>query len=87
MILRRYRFVRLLPVGQDRTLIVHAISHMRLPAAIKREANNARRHVGESSKTIAASVRGADGGRVEHLTTPRFAVRCGSSLIQTSEKA
>jgi FkbH-like protein len=32
MILRRSRFVHLLPVGQDRTLIVHAISHMRLPA-------------------------------------------------------
>ena len=32
MILRRSRFVHLLPVGQDRTLVVHAISHMRLPA-------------------------------------------------------
>ena len=32
MILRRSRFVHLLPVGQGRTLIVHAISHMRLPA-------------------------------------------------------
>lgn len=32
MILRRSRFVHLLPVGHDRTLIVHAISHMRLPA-------------------------------------------------------
>ncbi len=32
MILRRSRFVHQLPVGTDRTLIVHAISHMRLPA-------------------------------------------------------
>ncbi len=32
MILRRSRFIHLLPVGQGRTLIVHAISHMRLPA-------------------------------------------------------
>src|ERR1700735_1921568 len=32
MILRRSRFVHLLPVGPGRTLIVHAISHMRLPA-------------------------------------------------------
>jgi FkbH-like protein len=32
MILRRSRFVHLLPVGQGRTLIVHAVSHMRLPA-------------------------------------------------------
>ena len=32
MILRRSRFVHLLPVGADRTLIVHAISHLRLPA-------------------------------------------------------
>lgn len=32
MILRRSRFVHQLPVGSDRTLIVHAISHMRLPA-------------------------------------------------------
>ena len=32
MILRRSRFVHLLPVGQGRTLIVHAISHLRLPA-------------------------------------------------------
>src|SRR5579872_4054598 len=32
MILRRSRFVHLLPVDQGRTLIVHAISHMRLPA-------------------------------------------------------
>src|SRR5580658_2262874 len=32
MILRRSRFVHLLPVGHGRTLIVHAISHMRLPA-------------------------------------------------------
>jgi FkbH-like protein len=32
MILRRSRFVHLLPVGQGRTLIVHAISHTRLPA-------------------------------------------------------
>ena len=32
MIFRRSRFVHLLPVGQGRTLIVHAISHMRLPA-------------------------------------------------------
>jgi FkbH-like protein len=32
MILRRSRFVHQLPVGNDRTLIVHAISHMRLPA-------------------------------------------------------
>jgi FkbH-like protein len=32
MILRRSRFVHLLPVGPDRTLVVHAISHMRLPA-------------------------------------------------------
>jgi FkbH-like protein len=32
MILRRSRFVHLLPVGDDRSLIVHAISHMRLPA-------------------------------------------------------
>jgi FkbH-like protein len=32
MILRRSRFVHLLPVGDDRALIVHAISHMRLPA-------------------------------------------------------
>ena len=32
MILRRSRFVHQLPVGKDRTLIVHAISHMRLPA-------------------------------------------------------
>src|SRR6201996_1132769 len=32
MILRRSRFVHLLPVGEGRTLIVHAISHLRLPA-------------------------------------------------------
>jgi FkbH-like protein len=32
MILRRSRFVHLLPVGPGRTLIAHAISHMRLPA-------------------------------------------------------
>src|SRR5580692_10566184 len=32
MILRRSRFVHLLPVGPGRTLIVHAISHMRFPA-------------------------------------------------------
>src|SRR5579872_4829592 len=32
MILRRSRFVHLLPVGEGRTLVVHAISHMRLPA-------------------------------------------------------
>jgi FkbH-like protein len=32
MILRRSRFVHLLPVGPGRTLVVHAISHMRLPA-------------------------------------------------------
>ena len=32
MILRRSRFVHQLPVSKDRTLIVHAISHMRLPA-------------------------------------------------------
>ena len=31
MILRRSRFVHLLPVGPGRTLLVHAISHMRLP--------------------------------------------------------
>jgi FkbH-like protein len=32
MILRRSRFVHLLPVGPGRTLLVHAISQMRLPA-------------------------------------------------------
>jgi FkbH-like protein len=32
MILRRSRFIHLLPVGNDRSLIVHAINHMRLPA-------------------------------------------------------
>jgi hypothetical protein len=32
MILHRSRFVHLLPVGQNRTLVVHAVSHMRLPA-------------------------------------------------------
>jgi FkbH-like protein len=32
MILRRSRFIHQLPVGAERTLIVHAISHMRLPA-------------------------------------------------------
>ena len=32
MLLRRSRFIHQLPVGKDRTLIVHAISHMRLPA-------------------------------------------------------
>src|SRR6202161_4047534 len=32
MILRRSRFVHLLPVGPGRTLVVHAISHRRLPA-------------------------------------------------------
>jgi FkbH-like protein len=32
MILRRSRFIHQLPVGKDRSLIVHAISHMRLPA-------------------------------------------------------
>ncbi len=32
MILRRSRFIHQLPVGTDRTLVVHAISHMRLPA-------------------------------------------------------
>jgi FkbH-like protein len=32
MILRRSRFVHLLPVGPGRTLLVHAISRMRLPA-------------------------------------------------------
>jgi hypothetical protein len=35
-------------------------------------------------KTIAASARGADGGRVEHLTAPRFAMRCGSWFIRAS---
>jgi FkbH-like protein len=32
MLLRRSRFIHQLPVGKDRSLIVHAISHMRLPA-------------------------------------------------------
>src|ERR1700723_4007352 len=32
MILRRSRFIHQLPVGKDRSLIVHAISQMRLPA-------------------------------------------------------
>jgi FkbH-like protein len=32
MILRRSRFIHQLPVGKDRSLIVHAISRMRLPA-------------------------------------------------------
>ena len=32
MLLRRSRFIHQLPVGNDRSLIVHAISHMRLPA-------------------------------------------------------
>jgi FkbH-like protein len=32
MILRRSRFIHLLPVGRGRTLIVHAISHIRIPA-------------------------------------------------------
>jgi FkbH-like protein len=32
MILRRSRFVHQVPVGKDRSLVVHAISHMRLPA-------------------------------------------------------
>jgi len=32
MILRRSRFIHQLPVGNDRSLIVHAISQMRLPA-------------------------------------------------------
>ena len=32
MLVRRSRFIHQLPVGKDRSLIVHAISHMRLPA-------------------------------------------------------
>ena len=32
MILRRSRFIHQVPVGTDRSLIVHAISHLRLPA-------------------------------------------------------
>jgi FkbH-like protein len=32
MILRRSRFIHLLPVGHDRVLVVHAISQLRLPA-------------------------------------------------------
>ena len=32
MILRRSRFIHQLPVGKDRSLIVHAISQVRLPA-------------------------------------------------------
>lgn len=32
MILRRSRFIHQLPVGEHRTLIIHAISHLRLPA-------------------------------------------------------
>ena len=31
MILRRSQFIHQLPVGQGRTLIVHALSHIRLP--------------------------------------------------------
>src|SRR5579883_2417898 len=30
---------------------------------------------------VAAPARGADGGRVVHLTAPRFAMRCGSSWL------
>jgi hypothetical protein len=33
------------------------------------------------SKTITASVRGADGGRDVHRIAPRFAMRCGSSYL------
>ena len=33
-----------------------------------------------TNQTTAASARGADGGRVEHLTAPRLAMRCGSSF-------
>jgi FkbH-like protein len=32
MILRRSRFIHQIPVGEDRSLVVHAISHLRLPA-------------------------------------------------------
>jgi hypothetical protein len=31
MILRKLRFVHQLPVGPDRVLLVHAVSHLRLP--------------------------------------------------------
>jgi hypothetical protein len=31
MILRKSRFVHQLPVGADRVLLVHAVSHLRLP--------------------------------------------------------
>ena len=34
MILRRSRFVHQVPVGHDRILVVHAISHLRLPATL-----------------------------------------------------
>jgi hypothetical protein len=33
------------------------------------------------TEKLAASARGADRGRVEHLTAPRFAMRCGSSSL------
>ncbi len=35
MILRRSRFVHQVPVGHDRILVVHAISHLRLPATLE----------------------------------------------------
>ena len=35
MILRRSRFVHQVPVGPDRVLVVHAISHLRLPATLE----------------------------------------------------
>jgi FkbH-like protein len=58
MILRRSRFVHLLPVGPDRTLLVHAISHMRLPvnreiAALLEYFSESRR-VPEDSDALAA---------------------------------
>src|SRR5579871_1354781 len=58
MILRRSRFVHMLPVGQGRTLIVHAISHMRLPADSEitalLECFSEARRMPEDCQTIAA---------------------------------
>ena len=34
MILRKSRFVHQLPVGADRMLLVHAVSHLRLPVDV-----------------------------------------------------
>jgi hypothetical protein len=50
-----------------------------LPACSRRDSRAAARS--RLCRLVAASARGAGGGRVEHLTAPRFAMRCGSSCL------